>query len=62
MKAFTGQWKLAVILFIVAGTLLLALSGYLNTGISSALGPVFSVQAWLSSRYLAVYEFLTVPR
>ncbi len=62
MKAINSQWRLAVILFIVVGILLLALSGYLNTTLQSAMEPVISVQAWISSRYLAVYEFLTVPR
>lgn len=62
MKAITGQWRLAIILLIVFGILLLALSGYLNSTLQSAMEPILSIQTWISSRYLAVYEFLTVPR
>ena len=62
MKTITGQWKLAVILFTIAGLLLLALSGFMSSTFNAAMGPVLSIQSWISSRYLAVYEFLTVPR
>jgi rod shape-determining protein MreC len=62
MRTITGQWKLAVLLLIVIGLVLLALSGYLSTGLNAAMEPVLSLQSWVSSRYLAVYEFLTVPR
>jgi rod shape-determining protein MreC len=53
---------LAVILLIVLGILLLALSGFLNTTFQTAMEPVLSIQSWISSRYQAIYEFLTVPR
>lgn len=49
-------------MLIVVGILLLALSGYLNTTFQTALEPVLGIQAWISSRYQAIYEFLTVPR
>ena len=53
---------MAVILFTIAGLLLLALSGFMSSTFNAAMGPVLSIQSWISSRYLAVYEFLTVPR
>ncbi|MEA4908073.1 MAG: rod shape-determining protein MreC [Chloroflexi bacterium] len=54
-------WQTAVLVFSI-GLILLAISGYLNPIINSALNPVVSAQSWLSTRYLAIYEFLTVPR
>jgi len=58
----TGHWKTAILALVVIGVLVLALSGYLNSTIKTALQPLITVQSWLSSRYVAVYEFLTVPR
>jgi rod shape-determining protein MreC len=55
-------WRTAVLLLIIIGVLILALSGYLNAAIRLALNPYVSAQNWLSSRYQAIYEFLTVPR
>lgn len=51
-----------VLLLLVAGLLFLALGGYLNPAIKTALNPLVAVQQWISSRYMAIYEFLTVPR
>jgi rod shape-determining protein MreC len=62
MKSIKGQWRLAVILLIVLGILLLALSGFLNTTFQTAMEPILTIQSWISSRYQAIYEFLTVPR
>ena len=53
---------MAILLFIVIGLILLALSGYLSATLQTAMEPVLSLQAWISDRYLAVYDFLTVPR
>lgn len=55
-------WQTALLVVVVGGLLLLALSGYLNPALRAVLNPLVSVQGWLSSRYMAVYEFLTVPR
>lgn len=41
---------------------MLALSGYLTVIIGKAASPFVSVESWVSSRYLALYDFLTVPR
>lgn len=57
-----GYWRTAVLLLIIIGVLILALSGYLNSAIRLALDPFVSAQYWLSSRYQSIYEFLTVPR
>ncbi len=55
-------WQSAVLVLVVVGLLFLALSGFLNPALKSALNPLVSVQTWIASRYMAVYEFLTVPR
>lgn len=55
-------WQTALLAVLVAGLLLLALSGYLSPALRAALNPLVTVQSWLSTRYMAVYEFLTVPR
>ncbi len=55
-------WQSAVLIVVVVGLLFLALSGYLNPALKSALNPLVSAQSWIGSRYMAVYEFLTVPR
>ncbi len=51
-----------VAIFVIAGILLLALSGYVNPIIYTAQKPFINIQSWLSTRYNAIYEFLTVPR
>ena len=52
----------AVLVLVVGGVLFLALGGYLNPILRIALNPFTSVQQWLSTRYLAIVEFVTVPR
>lgn len=42
--------------------MILAGSGYINSVISTASSPVVAIQRWITSRYVAVYEFVTVPR
>ena len=59
---FPRLWQTVVLLVVVGGVLLLALSGYLGPVFRVALHPFISVQGWLSSRYQALHEFLTVPR
>jgi rod shape-determining protein MreC len=50
------------VVVIIIGLLLLALSGYINPVINSALRPFVRVQSWVAIRYNAIYDFLTVPR
>jgi rod shape-determining protein MreC len=52
----------ATITLVVIGLLVLALGGYLNPLFSSSLNPLVSAQTWLSNRYMAFYEFVTMPR
>ncbi len=59
---FRRYWQTAMLVLVVVGILVLALSGYLGPLLRVALNPLVGAQGWLSSRYMAVYEFVTVPR
>ena len=63
MKQQSPQiWQTATLGLVVVGIILLALGGYLAPALRTAMDPVVGVQRWLFSRFMAVYEFLTVPR
>lgn len=51
-----------VIFLVVAGVLLLALSGYINPILNSVIRPYIGAQSWISTRFNAIYDFVTVPR
>ena len=51
-----------ILILIVSGVLLLALSGYINPLIDQGLKPLVNIQSWISVRYLAIKDFVTVPR
>lgn len=61
-KISPSYWQTAILLLMIGGVLLLALGGYLSPILRVALDPFVNVQQWLSTRYLAVVEFVTVPR
>jgi rod shape-determining protein MreC len=52
----------AVIALLVVGLLVLALGGYLNPILRVVVNPLITVQSWVSGRFAALYDFLTVPR
>lgn len=63
MKASSpGNWRPAIVIFLVAGIVILALAGYLAPMLRVVLNPVVGMQSWISTRYLALYDFVTVPR
>jgi len=63
MKLFSpGNWRPFVVTLIVAGIIVLALAGYLAPMIRVVLNPVVGMQSWISTRYTALYDFVTVPR
>jgi rod shape-determining protein MreC len=63
MKNFWSRSLQTTILFlVVAGILALALSGYLNPVSNIFSGSLINIQTWISTRYLAISDFLTVPR
>jgi rod shape-determining protein MreC len=54
--------RTATIAILSIGLVVLALGGYLNTIVSYALYPIFTVQTWLSDRYNAVQTIVNSPR
>lgn len=63
MKNSRSQFfRTATIIVVVVGLVLFALSGYMQPVFRTALSPFVSVQTWLSTRFMAVYDFVTVPR
>jgi len=55
-------WQSLAIILIIAGILVLALSGLLGRIIGKAFDPMVSVQKWVSIRVQAAVDFFTVPR
>lgn len=55
-------WQTVVVVLVGIGLVLLALSGYLRPVLQSAGSPIVAAQRWISIRYQALYEFVTVPR
>lgn len=63
MKTRSSQiFRTATIIIVSAGLVLFALSGYMQPLFRTALNPLVAAQTWLSTRFMAVYEFITVPR
>jgi rod shape-determining protein MreC len=63
MKNFSPQfWQRMMLLLIIGGVLALALGGYLAPILKVAFTPLIGAQQWLSSKYIAVVEFFTMPR
>jgi rod shape-determining protein MreC len=63
MKDFLSRSAQTTILFlVVTGLLALALSGYLGFISSSFNSVLVSAQAWISVRFVAIQDFVTVPR
>jgi rod shape-determining protein MreC len=63
MKFFSpANWRPIVVTLIVAGIVFLALAGYLAPILRLTLNPVVGFQSWISTRYTALYDFVTVPR
>ncbi|MBM3137985.1 MAG: rod shape-determining protein MreC, partial [Chloroflexi bacterium] len=52
----------AVVVFLVTGILLLAISGFLRPVLGVVMDPFISTQRWLSDRFMAVYDYFTLPR
>jgi rod shape-determining protein MreC len=56
------SWSTITLIVVVAGLIIFALSGYMQPAIRVFLTPVIGIQEWISSRYAAIYDFVTVPR
>ncbi len=55
-------WQTAVVAFFVIGLIALALGGYLTPLTRVALTPFISAQTWLSTRFVAIQNFLSSPQ
>lgn len=60
--SFSRTLQTFIIVFIALGLLVLALGGYFNPVTARVSRLLVDAQTWISTRYLAVEEFLTVPR
>ncbi len=60
-NVFFQYWRVGVLVLVVAGLLLLALSGYLSPVIRVVMNPIVSAQSWFGSRYLAIYSLIRSP-
>ena len=61
-KSFPRSLQTIVIVLMAVGLVALALGGYLTSLSNLVNQSVVGAQTWISSRYLAVVDFLTVPR
>ena len=57
-----GTLRNAVVVFIVVGILFSAVSGFLRPILGVVMDPFVAAQRWLSERFMAVYDFFTLPR
>jgi rod shape-determining protein MreC len=63
MKRITSRtWQSLAIVLIIAGVLVLAVSGLLGRIIGQAFDPMINVQKWVSTRVQAAVDYFTVPR
>ncbi len=62
MKKIFENWQRVVMILLIAGMILLALSGFLTQMLGNVLDPVISIQKWVAERVKIVYEFFTIPR
>jgi rod shape-determining protein MreC len=60
-NVFNQYWRAGALALIVAGILLLALSGYLSPVIRLVMNPVVAAQSWFATRYLTIYSLVRSP-
>ncbi|PKN87388.1 MAG: rod shape-determining protein MreC [Chloroflexi bacterium HGW-Chloroflexi-8] len=60
--SLSNSWKTITIILVAIGLILLALGGYLGPVFASVSRPVVLAQAWLSNRYIAIYQILNSPQ
>lgn len=59
---FSRTLQTTIIFLVVGGVIALALGGYFSSASNVFTGSLVNLQTWLSSRFIAVQEFLTAPR
>ncbi len=59
---FSRTLQTTIIFLVVGGILALAFGGYFSGTSNVFTGSLISIQTWLSSRFVALQDFLTAPR
>jgi rod shape-determining protein MreC len=59
---FSRTLQTTIIFLVVGGIMALALGGFFTSGSNIFASSLTTVQFWLSSRYVALQDFLTAPR
>lgn len=59
---FSRSAQTTILFLVVVGILALALGGYFNFVSNDFNNVLVTTQSWISSRFLAIQDFLTVPR
>ncbi len=63
MKSFFPRYAgTGILILVISGVLLLSLSGYVNPIVNQSMQPLVNIQTWISTRFTAIMDFLTVPR
>ena len=58
----TRSWQTITLVIVAVGLIVFALSGYMQPALRTISAPLLTAQEWLSSRFIAMYDFVTVPR
>jgi rod shape-determining protein MreC len=61
-KNFSRTLQTVVIILVAVGLVVLALGGYFSSATDWFNRMLVDVQGWISARYLAIVDFVTVPR
>jgi rod shape-determining protein MreC len=59
---FSRTLQTTIIFLVVGGIMALALGGYFSSASNVFTGSLVNLQAWFSSRFVAIQDFLTAPR
>lgn len=62
MDKYTRNWRKIVLVLLIAGMILLALSGFLTQVLGNVINPIVDLQKWVAERVQIIYEFFTIPR
>jgi len=63
MKVISSRsWRSVFLILIAVGLIALALGGYLTSITRVVLSPVITAQTWLSTRFLALQNYLSAPQ
>jgi rod shape-determining protein MreC len=62
MREFLQKyWRVGALALVVAGLMMLALSGFLAPYLKVVINPVVGAQRWLATRYLAIFQMARSP-